>query len=183
MTYLEAALSILRAAGRPLSSDEITERALNQGLIVPRGKTPVATMRAALYGGLHRPTNLVKPFGSCCQPPSSPSPGRTGDGLDGGCQQEPNGGDEDGRCPDPGKWSFAAVAQALGWELPPQDRDVGRCALGVRSGGLMAPSRCSDGAKFGGHLPWQFPRVPAPLPSNAALLIDLGRARRQASNA
>ncbi len=60
MTYLEAALSILRAAGRPLSSDEITERALNQGLIVPRGKTPVATMRAALYGGLHRPTNLVK---------------------------------------------------------------------------------------------------------------------------
>lgn len=42
-------LPVLREARRPLTSREITERAVEQGLIAPAGKTPEATMSAALY--------------------------------------------------------------------------------------------------------------------------------------
>jgi HB1, ASXL, restriction endonuclease HTH domain len=50
MTFLEAAVEVLRAAHGPLSSQEITERAIKRGLVRPTGKTPQATMSAALYG-------------------------------------------------------------------------------------------------------------------------------------
>jgi len=49
MTYLKAALTVLRESQRPLTSREIAERAMAEGLIVTSGKTPEATMSAALY--------------------------------------------------------------------------------------------------------------------------------------
>ncbi len=49
MTYLEAAYAILKQSGKPLHYKEITRRALEQGLIEPRGLTPEATMGSRLY--------------------------------------------------------------------------------------------------------------------------------------
>jgi hypothetical protein len=49
MTYYEAALQILRSAGQPLTAQEITDLAISEGLIVPTGKTPVASMERVLY--------------------------------------------------------------------------------------------------------------------------------------
>lgn len=60
MTYFEAALQILRSAQKPLTTREITERALERGLIVSHGKTPIATMGAVLYGRLGTDNQLVK---------------------------------------------------------------------------------------------------------------------------
>ena len=48
MTYLDAAYTILKAAGQPLRPDEITQRALEQKLIAPQGLTPEATMASRL---------------------------------------------------------------------------------------------------------------------------------------
>lgn len=50
MTFLEAAIAILKSSRRPMTVREITDAALNRGLIRPLGKTPSATMSAALYG-------------------------------------------------------------------------------------------------------------------------------------
>lgn len=50
MTFAEAAAHILREQGRPMTAAEITALALKRGLITSSGKTPVATMTAALYG-------------------------------------------------------------------------------------------------------------------------------------
>lgn len=49
MTYLEAALAVLKASRKPMTSADITQAALPKELIRPQGKTPVATMCAALY--------------------------------------------------------------------------------------------------------------------------------------
>jgi hypothetical protein len=49
MTYAEAAITVLKLRRRPLSTREITDLALEHGLIHPIGKTPVATMALALY--------------------------------------------------------------------------------------------------------------------------------------
>jgi hypothetical protein len=49
MTYLEAALAVLRVARRPLTTQEIVVRAVAQGMLQPAGKTPEATMSAQLY--------------------------------------------------------------------------------------------------------------------------------------
>lgn len=49
MTYLDAALAVLQAAKQPLHYAEITRRSLEQGLIVPTGLTPEATMGSRLY--------------------------------------------------------------------------------------------------------------------------------------
>lgn len=49
MTFLRVAETVLRTARKPLTSAEIMEIALRRGLITTRGKTPTATMRAALY--------------------------------------------------------------------------------------------------------------------------------------
>lgn len=48
MTFLEAAKTVLRDAGEPLSPAEITRRALDRGLIETQGATPAATMSAQL---------------------------------------------------------------------------------------------------------------------------------------
>ncbi|MBI3072588.1 MAG: restriction endonuclease [Deltaproteobacteria bacterium] len=54
MTYLEAAEKVLREAGTPLHFKEIARRALEAGLIEPKGKTPEATMGAQLYMSVRR---------------------------------------------------------------------------------------------------------------------------------
>lgn len=47
--FLNAAYEILIDTDRPMSAEEITQKALERGLLVTRGATPVATMSASLY--------------------------------------------------------------------------------------------------------------------------------------
>jgi len=54
VTYLEAAVAVLKASRRSMTTEEITEAAIHKGLIQPRGRTPTATMSAALYRHLQR---------------------------------------------------------------------------------------------------------------------------------
>lgn len=60
MTYYEAAIQVLRSARCPLTTREIAERAIETGLIRPRGKTPAATMSAVLYEHLRNDVQLGK---------------------------------------------------------------------------------------------------------------------------
>lgn len=60
MRYFEAAIEVLKVAKQPLTAQEITDRAIKGGLITPNGKTPVASMNAALYGRLRNHPDLVK---------------------------------------------------------------------------------------------------------------------------
>jgi hypothetical protein len=59
MTYYDAAIEVLRAAKRPLSTQEITNEAIKRGLIKPTGKTPESTMGARLYIQLRNNPDLV----------------------------------------------------------------------------------------------------------------------------
>lgn len=54
MTFLDAAYKILIQAGHPLHYREIIRRALKQGLIESRGKTPEATLNAQLNVSIKR---------------------------------------------------------------------------------------------------------------------------------
>lgn len=49
ISFAEAAYQILKQAGEPLTADEITSAALEQGMVSTAGKTPSATMGARLY--------------------------------------------------------------------------------------------------------------------------------------
>ena len=49
MTFLAAAETILRAATRPLTTEEIVQIAMHRGLLKTRGKTPSKTLTAKLY--------------------------------------------------------------------------------------------------------------------------------------
>lgn len=49
MTYIQAALTILAHADRPLTVGELTSVAVADGLVRPRGKTPDRTMASVLY--------------------------------------------------------------------------------------------------------------------------------------
>jgi hypothetical protein len=60
MTYHEAARQVLRYAGHPLTIREITDRAIEKGLITPNGKTPHMTMAARLYTLVRNDPELVK---------------------------------------------------------------------------------------------------------------------------
>jgi hypothetical protein len=60
MTYYQAALQVLRSAERPLTTQEVVDRALQRKLISPQGKTPDRTMGAALYRQLGKDLELVK---------------------------------------------------------------------------------------------------------------------------
>jgi predicted type IV restriction endonuclease len=60
MTYYQAALRILRSAGRPLTTREITDLAVAEGLIAPTGKTPHASMARVLYLRVRTDPDLVK---------------------------------------------------------------------------------------------------------------------------
>lgn len=48
-SFLDAAVTILADAGRPLTAKEIVAEALVRGLLVPTGKTPLTSMTARLY--------------------------------------------------------------------------------------------------------------------------------------
>lgn len=48
MTVKEAAIEVLRQAGKPLSAQEISDRMIEGGLWEPGGKTPHATVAARL---------------------------------------------------------------------------------------------------------------------------------------
>ena len=48
-SFLDAAVAVLADAGRPLTADEIVERASEAGLLPSVGKTPIASMTARLY--------------------------------------------------------------------------------------------------------------------------------------
>ena len=49
MTFLEAALTVLRNAKTPLTTVEVAQRAMDGDLLSTKGKTPEASMSAALY--------------------------------------------------------------------------------------------------------------------------------------
>jgi hypothetical protein len=49
MNYVEAALTVLKAAKRPMTAKEIVDEAMAKGLLTPQGKTPAATLSARLY--------------------------------------------------------------------------------------------------------------------------------------
>jgi hypothetical protein len=52
MTYLEAAITVLLTSRRPLTTAEIMERITRDGLVTGAGRTPEATLSAALYKNL-----------------------------------------------------------------------------------------------------------------------------------
>lgn len=58
MTYLEAAIKVLRANRRPLTTSEIMEQIARKGLIQVTGQTPEATLAAALYRNLGKHPQL-----------------------------------------------------------------------------------------------------------------------------
>jgi hypothetical protein len=60
MTYYEAAVQVLGTTRHPLTAREITDQAIERGLIKPRGKTPEQTMAAELYTRLPKDPQLVK---------------------------------------------------------------------------------------------------------------------------
>ena len=45
MTFYEAAIRVLEAEKRPLTTQEITERSISQGLLSHVGKNPAETLR------------------------------------------------------------------------------------------------------------------------------------------
>lgn len=49
MTFVSAAIEVLRRSGRPMAVHEITTEAIRAGLLTTQGKTPAATMTAQLY--------------------------------------------------------------------------------------------------------------------------------------
>jgi restriction endonuclease Mrr len=54
MSFKDAAIHILKAANEPLSTQEIVERAMQQGILSTEGKTPAATMGAQLYVDINK---------------------------------------------------------------------------------------------------------------------------------
>jgi hypothetical protein len=54
MTFLEAAIELLRQAGAPLSVADLTARAVEQGLLTNAGRQPVSTMEARLAQELRK---------------------------------------------------------------------------------------------------------------------------------
>jgi hypothetical protein len=60
MTYYEAALQVLRSVQHPMTTRQITDQAIERGLIAPRGKTPRKTMAAELYTRVRDDPDLIK---------------------------------------------------------------------------------------------------------------------------
>jgi len=58
MTYFEAALYVLRKTRRPLTTSELLDRIVQHGLVRPSGRTPEATLAAALYRHLGKHPEL-----------------------------------------------------------------------------------------------------------------------------
>jgi hypothetical protein len=49
MTFLQAAVAILRESSQPMTAQELAAAALSRGLMSTRGKTPEASIAAGLY--------------------------------------------------------------------------------------------------------------------------------------
>jgi hypothetical protein len=60
MTFFDAAVSVLSAARRPLTTREIVESATSRGLLKSAGKTPEASMSAQLYRRYHDPDSPIQ---------------------------------------------------------------------------------------------------------------------------
>ena len=73
MTFIEAAIAVLSQSSRPLTSHEVTAIALERRLVTTSGRTPEASMSAALYTDLTRPEPRVAK-------PSAPGPTRAARG-------------------------------------------------------------------------------------------------------
>jgi HB1, ASXL, restriction endonuclease HTH domain len=58
MTYLEAAITVLRTSPHPLTTSEIMERITVRSLLPVTGQTPRATLTAALYRNLGKHPQL-----------------------------------------------------------------------------------------------------------------------------
>jgi hypothetical protein len=63
MSFKKAAEHILKSSGEPLSAQEIVERAVQQGILAPEGKTPSATMGAQLYIDIRNKKSKFKKVG------------------------------------------------------------------------------------------------------------------------
>ena len=74
MTYMDAAITVLRTARRPMTTRELTEAALRKRLINPSGQTPEATMSAVLY------MNCQDVKGNVIQRQFTPGPARAARG-------------------------------------------------------------------------------------------------------
>lgn len=78
LSALSAAAQVLREAGEPLHYEEITRRALDEGLWTPKGKTPAATMSAQLSvdlknkGASSRFLKVGRGLYAVNEPPESP---------------------------------------------------------------------------------------------------------------
>lgn len=60
LTFVDAAVEVLRRRGEALSLEEILGSALQMGLLRPRGKTPLRSLSARLYLELARPHPRVR---------------------------------------------------------------------------------------------------------------------------
>lgn len=60
MTYLEAALQVLKASNQPLSTGELLDRMIRYKLVEVSGSTPQATLSASLYRALGREAHLER---------------------------------------------------------------------------------------------------------------------------
>ena len=58
LSFKAAAMKILQESKRPLSTAEIYEAAVAQGLIKSSGETPVATMGALIYTDIKKRSNI-----------------------------------------------------------------------------------------------------------------------------
>lgn len=64
VSYKSAAKELLKRAGEPMSAKELTEQAIEEGLIAPEGKTPEATMAAQIYVDIQKnPKSAFKKVG------------------------------------------------------------------------------------------------------------------------
>jgi hypothetical protein len=53
-SFLDAAYQVLQDMDRPMSAQDITQQALEQGLLVTKGKTPTDTMAACIYRDIQK---------------------------------------------------------------------------------------------------------------------------------
>lgn len=63
MSYLEAAINVLETSPDPLTTSQIMEKIQSRGLIQITGKTPRATLAAALYRALGKHPRLKREAG------------------------------------------------------------------------------------------------------------------------
>lgn len=54
MNVKDAVIQVLMSAGKPLHTNEITERIIKGGLWLSAGKTPMATVSARLYSDIKK---------------------------------------------------------------------------------------------------------------------------------